>query len=97
MNDSALSRADHSLDYYRLTYADPTGETAVRDLTPGNVSVTWPDGFTIWIPEQQAKHLLKFLLWAYRFHTSRKGHTWAHPKKNDPAAPASANGAKSHQ
>lgn len=97
MTDSAPSRADFSLDYYSLTYRDPTGEDAVRNLVPGNVSITWPDGYTIWIPEHQAKGLLKFLLWAYSFRRSRKGHTWAQPKKNDAGPPGRETGVTSNQ
>lgn len=97
MTGSAPGRADHSLNYYSLTYRDPTGEQAVRDLTPGNVSITWPDGYTIWIPEQQTKGLLKFLLWAYNFRRSRKGHTWAQPKKNDAGSPGRETGVTSTQ
>lgn len=92
MTVPATSRADFSLDYYALTYRDPTGEEAVRNLTPGNVLITWPDGYTIWIPEQQAKGLLKFLLWAYNFRASRKGHTWASPKKKNAGSPGRETG-----
>jgi hypothetical protein len=90
-----LSGADHSLDYNSLTYRDPTGDEAVRNLSPGDVSITWPDGFTIWVPASQARLLSRFLSVAYSFRMSRKAHIWATPKKNDPAALAGADGARS--
>lgn len=90
------SRAGTSLDYYSLTYRDPTGEAAVRNLTPGDVTITWPDGFTVRIPEDQARGLSHFLAWAYTFRMSRKAHIWAAPKK-EPGAPGRATGFTSIQ
>ena len=92
---TANSGADYSLDYNSLTYRDPTGDEAVRNLTPGDVSITWPDGFTIWIPAAQAKLLGRFLTAAYAFRMSRKARLWATQKQNDPAALAGADGARS--
>lgn len=86
---------DYSLDYNSLTYRDPTGDQAVRNLTPGDVTVTWPDGFTIWIPEAHARLLGRFLSAAYSFRMSRKAHVWATQKQKDPAALAGADGARS--
>lgn len=72
-------RADHSLDYSPLTYADPTGNTAVRNLT-GDVSITWPDGFTLRIPASAGTTLVALLAHAFTFQQSRKSHVWAKEK-----------------
>lgn len=73
--------ADSSRDYYSLTYRDPTGETAVRNLQGRTVQVTWENGATIYLDIEQIRPYLAQL--DYRM--SRKGHLWGH-KKNAPAA-----------
>jgi hypothetical protein len=74
------SRAVHSPDNSRLWYADPTGNQAARNLTAGSVTVTWPDGFTVWLSEKDAKPLLGFLSRFYAFEMSRKFHIWGKKK-----------------
>lgn len=75
------SQADHSPDYSTLSYRDPTGDAAVRNLTPGNISVTWPDGFTVWFTPAESQLLLRFIKWSFSFRMSRKAHVWATKKK----------------
>lgn len=74
-------RADHSLEYNSLTYADPTGNQAVRNLAPGHVSITWPDGSTVWIDERDTGILAGFLRRFYTLRMSRKARLWATRKQ----------------
>lgn len=70
-------RSGYSFGSPSLTYRDPTGETAVRNLTPGNVSITWPDGFTVWVPEGDVAPLLAAIQANYNLRPTRRGHLWA--------------------
>lgn len=72
--------ADPSRDNYSLTYADPTGETAVRNLTGRTVQVSWENGATIYLNIEDLKPYLARL----EFRMSRKGHLWG--KKKGPVA-----------
>lgn len=76
MSPSSSSGADSSRDYYRLTYADPTGETAVRNLTGRTVQLSWENGATIHLDIDTIRPFLAHL----EYQMSRKGHLWA--KKN---------------
>lgn len=79
--------ADSSRDNYSLTYADPTGETAVRNLTGRTVQVSWENGATIYLNIEDLKPYLARL----DFRMSRKGHLWGSKKKAPVAAGASQN------
>jgi hypothetical protein len=80
-------RSAHSFGAPSLTYRDPTGETAVRNLTPGNVSITWPDGFTVWVPEEDITPLLAAIQANYNLRPTRRGHLWAsRPLRSAPDA-----------
>jgi HPt (histidine-containing phosphotransfer) domain-containing protein len=67
-------RSAHSSGFPSLTYRDPTGETAVRNLTPGNVSITWPNGFTVWVSEEDLAPLLAAIQANYSLRQTRRGH-----------------------
>lgn len=84
----ASDRAVHSLGYNPLTYADPTGAEVVRRLE-GDVTISWPDGFTVRISRADSGPISRFLETVYLFRMSRKGHIWATKKK----APADQAGA----
>lgn len=71
---------------YRLTYADPVGETVVRRLTGATVQVSWENGAHIHFQIDDLKPLLD--LFDYR--VSRKGRMWA-AKKKSPVAPGDQN------
>lgn len=73
----APRRSAQSFGSPSLTYRDPTGETAVRNLTPGNVSITWPDGSTVWIPEGDVGPLVAAVQANYNLRQTRRGHLWA--------------------
>lgn len=73
------SGADNSRDSYPLTYRDPTGEAAVRNIMGRSAQVTWEDGFILHLTADDLKPLLAQL----DFRMSRKGHIWGH-KKNAP-------------
>lgn len=73
----ASSGADSSRDYYPLTYRDPTGETAVRNLMGRSVQITWENGATIHLELNTIRPLLAGL----EFRMSRKGHIWGTKKK----------------
>lgn len=73
---SVTSGADKSRDYYPLTYRDPTGETAVRNLTGRSVQITWENGATIHLDVDTIRPLLAKLT----FRMSRKGHIWGSKK-----------------
>lgn len=77
MTSNAPSGADTSRDYYSLTYWDPTGETAVRNLMGRSVQVTWENGATVHLDVDTIRPLLAKL----SFRMSRKGHIWG-TKKN---------------
>lgn len=79
--------ADPSRDNYSLTYADPTGETAVRNLTGRTVQVSWENGATIYLNIEDLKPYLARL----DFRMSRKGHLWGSKKKAPAATGASQN------
>lgn len=87
-------RVDHSLDYNSLTYRDPTGNQAVRNLMSGDVSVTWPDGFTIWLSEADARPLVHLIRTYFAFRKSRKGLLWGTAKNKNPGSCSSSTGAK---
>lgn len=72
------SRADN---YYRLTYADPTGERAVRNLTGRTVQISWENGTMLSVDIDDIRPFLK----ALEFRQSRKGRIWGKRKKNAPA------------
>lgn len=63
------NQADRSLDSNSLTYRDPTGNQAVRNLEPGQYAITDPHGFTIWIDAEALKPALRL----YTFTTTRAG------------------------
>ena len=63
------NQADRSLDSSSLTYRDPTGNQAVRNLEPGQYAITDPHGFTIWIDAEE----LKPALCMYVFTATRAG------------------------
>lgn len=65
---------------YSLTYRDPTGETAVRNVMGRSVQVTWEDGFIISLNSEDLKPLLAQLT----FRMSRKGHIWGQKKTPAP-------------
>lgn len=75
MTSHAPSGADHSL-CYTLTYRDPTGETAVRNLMGQSVQITWESGVTIHLSVGDLKPLLS----QFDFRVSRKGHIWGKKK-----------------
>ena len=79
---SGTGGADSSRDYYPLTYRDPTGETAVRNLMGRSVQITWENGATIHLDIDTISPLLAKL----DFRMSRKGHIWG-TKKKAPVAP----------
>ncbi|UTT52313.1 hypothetical protein [Microbacterium maritypicum] len=81
MTQKAMRDADVTRDSerYSLTYRDPTGEAAVRNLMGKSAQVTWDDGFIIHLTAEDLKPLLAQL----NFRMSRKGHIWGH-KKNAP-------------
>ncbi|OZB78171.1 MAG: hypothetical protein B7X41_20265 [Microbacterium sp. 14-71-5] len=83
---SANGGAEASRDYYPLTYWDPTGETAVRNLMGRSVQVTWENGATIHLDIETIRPLLRVL----DYQMSRKGHIWGHKKKS-PAATGDQN------
>ncbi|MDQ1130678.1 hypothetical protein [Microbacterium sp. SORGH_AS_0888] len=64
-------------EYYRLTYRDPTGETAVRNLMGRTVQITWENGFTLYVSTDDIQPYLDQL----EFRMSRKAHVWGHKKK----------------
>lgn len=74
---SGISGAESSRDYYPLTYRDPTGETAVRNLMGRSVQITWENGATIHLELNAIRPLLASL----EFRMSRKGHIWGTKKK----------------
>lgn len=65
---------------YRLTYRDPTGETAVRNLTGRTVQVRWENGVTLFLDIEDMRPYLAQL----DYHVSRKGWLWGR-KKNAPS------------
>lgn len=71
------SGADDSRDSYPLTYRDPTGEAAVRNIMGRSAQVTWEDGFIIHLT---ADDLRPFLA-QFDFRMSRKGHIWGNKRK----------------
>lgn len=71
------SAADHSRHFSPLTYRDPTGETAVRNLMGRSAQLTWDNGFILHIRAEDLNPLLAQL----DFQMSRKGHIWGHKKK----------------
>lgn len=73
-----LSRADN---YYRLTYSDPTGESAVRNITGRTVQISWENGAMVSVDIDDIRPFLKSL----EFRESRKGRIWGKRKKNVPA------------
>ncbi|WP_454114249.1 hypothetical protein [Microbacterium maritypicum] len=85
------SGADSSRDYYPLTYRDPTGETAVRNLMGRSVQLTWENGATIHLDVDTIRPLLANLT----FRMSRKGHIWG-AKRNAPDMPFQRPGANQH-
>jgi hypothetical protein len=54
-----------------ITFDDPTGETAVANLT-GDVTIRWRNGFTIRIPEGNTRGLVRWLN-TFRFTRSSRG------------------------
>lgn len=82
-----FSGAESSRDYYPLTYRDPTGETAVRNLMGRSVQITWENGATVHLDIDTIRPFLK----ALDYRMSRKGHIWGH-KKIAPSAVAAARG-----
>lgn len=81
MTPGDRSGADASRDYYSLTYRDPTGETAIRNLMGRSVQVTWENGATVHLDVDIIRPLLAKL----NFRMSRKGHIWG-TKKNAPVS-----------
>lgn len=77
MNSQPPSGADQSRDYYSLTYQDPTGETAIRNLMGRSVQVQWENGVTLHVEADTIRPLLAQL----NFRMSRKGHIWGYKKK----------------
>jgi hypothetical protein len=73
-------RADYSLGFNPLTYADPTGEAVVRRLD-GDVLISWPDGFTIRLNQSDSGPLVRILTGLYSFKQSRRGHIWGTKRK----------------
>lgn len=69
--------ADKSRDFYSLTYRDPTGETAVRNLLGRSVQITWESGAVIHLHVDDLRPLLAL----FDFQVSRKGHIWGTKKK----------------
>lgn len=78
----ASGGADKSRDYYSLTYRDPTGETAVRNLSGRTVQVTWENGAALHLDIEDLRPYLQTL----EFRQSRKGLLWGSRKKKTPAA-----------
>jgi len=74
--------AESSRDYYPLTYRDPTGETAVRNLSGRSVQINWENGATVHLDIATILPLLSGL----EFRMSRKGHIWGTKKKVPPAS-----------
>ena len=68
--------ADRSRDYYSLTYRDPTGETAVRNLMGRSVQISWENGATIHLSVEDLRPLLA----QFDFRVSRKGRIWGEKK-----------------
>lgn len=80
MTVAASRGADHSRDdnTYRLTYRDPTGETAARNLTGRTVQVRWENGVTLFLDIEDMRPYLAQL----DYHVSRKGWLWGRKKKS---------------
>jgi hypothetical protein len=77
---SASSGAELSPDYYPLTYSDPTGERAVRNLAGRVFTLTAENGDRVLIRLEDLAPILD--QWQYR--VSRKGLIWAALKKEAP-------------
>lgn len=71
------SGGEDSRDFYSLTYRDPTGETAVRNLMGRSAVLTWENGFVLHLTAEDLKPFLANL----DFQMSRKGHVWGQKKK----------------
>ncbi len=82
MTDSPRG-ADISRDnFYPLTYRDPTGETAVRNLSGRTVQMSWENGATIFLDVDDVRPFLARL----HFRMSRKGLIWGKRKSAVAAA-----------
>ncbi|WP_091226788.1 hypothetical protein [Microbacterium sp. 3J1] len=79
MSSPTPSGADQSRDYYSLTYQDPTGEAAIRNLMGRSVQVTWENGASVHLDVDTIRPLLAKL----NFRMSRRGHIWG-TKKSAP-------------
>lgn len=89
--------ADHPLEdmRYRLDYADPTGETAIRNLLDGGgpFTITAQNGFHALVNKETLEHMMRDVTprrarpKKNRAGRMREGLLWLHPtKKNNPTA-----------
>ncbi len=95
--EAASARADYSrdpdLDRNVLTYSDPTGEQAIRNLLNGRgpYTITAANGFRLFCNKQS----LEYMLLGMRARVSRGGKLWVDPippeEKNTPTAVPNAN------
>lgn len=97
LREAASARADYSRDpdlrRNPLTYSDPTGEQAIRNLLNGGgpYTITAENGFRLFCNKQS----LEYMLLGMTARVSRGHKLWVDPiqpeEKNTPAAGSNAN------
>ncbi|MET3510824.1 hypothetical protein ABIC64_002253 [Plantibacter flavus] len=94
MTDTTGSAQD-ALLYSPLTYADTTGDTAVRNLQAGMITITWADGSKIYFAQPEARPLVRFIRTFYTYRLSGRHRLWGTWSKKNPGAVPPATGARS--